>query len=299
MTVFARLLPEGYVHRDVLIEGGWRPDRLRAAMRAEGLELIRRQWIVAPAATPAIREAAALGGHLTCITAGVMLGLWRPHAAEATTHLALASHSSSVSSTAVVHRSKGIVSASPRRLVDPIENVLVRVSTCFGFEDALAIWESAIRLRLVTRRHLLSLPWRGERARRLVAAASTFSDSGLETLFVHRLHLIGIVVRQQVTLIDRPVDGLIGARLVVQIDGFAHHGDPKQRRSDLAHDRALRLLGYTVLRYTYHDVIDEWPRVEAEIRAAMAQGLHVAAGGLASAGRAGYGQSAGARAFHR
>ena len=45
---------------------------------------------------------------------------------------------------------------------------------------------------------------------------------------------------------------------------------------DIAHDRRLALLGYTVLRYDYRQILFDWPRVEAEILQAMAQGLHLA-----------------------
>ena len=45
---------------------------------------------------------------------------------------------------------------------------------------------------------------------------------------------------------------------------------------DIAHDRRLALLGYTVLRYDYRQILFDWPRVEAEILHAMSQGLHLA-----------------------
>jgi very-short-patch-repair endonuclease len=137
------------------------------------------------------------------------------------------------------------------------------------------VWESALHKRLIRPDQLTSTAWRGPRANELARVAGILSDSGLETLFAHRLRRIGVQMRQQVWIGDRPVDGLIGARLVVQIDGFEHHKKVEQRRADIAHDRMLRLAGYTVLRYDYHQVTAEWPRVEAEILAAIAQRLHL------------------------
>jgi very-short-patch-repair endonuclease len=32
-------------------------------------------------------------------------------------------------------------------------------------------------------------------------------------------------------------------------------------------------MGFTVFRFTYQDVVYDWPRVERQIRAAIAQGL--------------------------
>ena len=87
--------------------------------------------------------------------------------------------------------------------------------------------------------------------------------------------------RLRLTQIKRPdvrrfVDGLIGERLVVQIDGFAHHSTSAQRSADIAHDAELRLRGYTVLRFSYRQVVHESVLVERTIRRAIAQRLHLA-----------------------
>ena len=103
------------------------------------------------------------------------------------------------------------------------------------------------------------------------------SDSGLETIFVVRLEPWGLRLRQQFVIAGRPVDLLIGERLVVQIDGFAFHSTPAQRGRDVAHDAELRLRGYTVLRFTYAQVVHDWPAVERTIARAVAAGAHLAA----------------------
>jgi len=86
-----------------------------------------------------------------------------------------------------------------------------------------------------------------------------------------------LLVRQQVWLDRHPVDVLIGERLVVQIDGFEHHGDARRRRKDIRGDARLVLLGYTALRFDYQQVMFDWPDVEASILGAVARGLHLAA----------------------
>lgn len=73
-----------------------------------------------------------------------------------------------------------------------------------------------------------------------------------------------------------PVDFLIGDRLVVQLDGFEHHSSPAARRRDMDADARLTLLGYTVLRFDYQQVMFEWERVEAVLATAMAQQVHLA-----------------------
>ncbi len=161
-------------------------------------------------------------------------------------------------------------------LVEPIANVLAQVADCRPLEHGLVVWESAVRQQLVTIAQLRRLSLR-PRARDLLAACSELSDSGIETLPVRRLAQIGIRVRQQVRILGHRVDGLIGDRLIYQVDGYAHHSDPAQRAADLAHDRRLVLAGYTVLRFDYGRIVFHWAEVESEIRMAMAQGLHLAA----------------------
>ncbi|MFG6502813.1 endonuclease domain-containing protein [Microbacterium sp. P05] len=264
-----------YLHRDDLLERGWRADAVRRAAKNEGLLLLRRQWIVAADAPADYIAAAQLGGCLTCGSGAAALNLWRPGTSTAI-HLALPPHSSVATDGTHRHYSRGVVTRPARNLVDAIENILALSATCMVFEDALSVWESALNKGLVDRPTLEAIAWRGDTARRLCEEAGRSSDSGLESLAVRRLGRIGVRVLQQVVIGGRPVDGLVGARLVLQIDGFEHHSDARQRRSDIGHDRSLRLAGYTVLRYDYHQVINEWPRVEAEILRAMAQGLHLA-----------------------
>ena len=63
---------------------------------------------------------------------------------------------------------------------------------------------------------------------------------------------------------------------MLQIDGYDFHRTAAQRRADIAHDRRLTLRGYTVLRFDYRQVLFEWDTIEAEVRHAMAIGLHAA-----------------------
>ncbi|BDV30020.1 endonuclease domain-containing protein [Microbacterium terricola] len=268
------LLTGGYIHRHDLRDQGWRPDAIRAAVSAEGLEIVRRMWVLAPSAPPLLRTAAGSGGILTCVSAVELWGGWRP-GDDSTLHLALDPHSGITARGAHVHRSVGPVPLPRRRLVDRVENVLAVTATCLGHDDALAVWESLLNRKLVTRDRLVATRWRGDRARQLRDEARATSDSGVETRFVYRVRRAGIPVLQQVAIAGHDVDALIGSWLVVQTDGFAFHSDAAQRRQDIAHDRTLRALGYTVFRFDYHQVVNEWPRVEAEILAAIAQGLHV------------------------
>lgn len=268
----------GYVHRSDLIDAGWTPDAIRRSVRELGMTVYRRQWIVRPNAQKEIHRSAAAGGRLTCVSAAETLKLWRPPEAKGM-HVALAPHSSSCftgDADVRVHRAVGPVPAPPRKLVDQIDNILAVTATCVPFEDALAVWESAVNKKLVTVDHLVKVTGWGPSARRLCTTVSAKSDSGIETRFAVRMRRIGVAVVQQAKIHGHRVDGLIGDRLVVQIDGYAFHSSAAVRREDIAHDRALRLLGYTVLRFDYQQIMYDWDAVEQQVLAAIAQGLHLA-----------------------
>ncbi len=88
---------------------------------------------------------------------------------------------------------------------------------------------------------------------------------------------LGGHIRQQVFIAGRRVDLLVGERLVVQIDGFAHHSTSEQRTKDVALDAELVLRGYTVLRFTYAQIVYDWDAVERTIARAISTGAHRAA----------------------
>lgn len=102
------------------------------------------------------------------------------------------------------------------------------------------------------------------------------SDSGLETFFVYRLSGWGVPIRQQAVVAGRAVDVLVGERLVIQIDGHAYHSRSADRTRDVAHDAELRLRGYTVLRFTYAQMLHDWPAVARTVSRAIAAGAHLA-----------------------
>lgn len=154
-------------------------------------------------------------------------------------------------------------------------NVLFHVARCLPTEDALAIWESAVRRDEVDVDLLDRVVWRSSAAERICSLVGARSDSGPETVFVQRMRALGIAVRQQVWVDGHPLDGLIGERLGIQIDGFAHHSGARDRRRDLRADARLALRGYTVLRFDYHQVMRHDKHVEDTVLTAIAQRLHL------------------------
>lgn len=232
-----------------------------------------RGWLALPDADPELLAAARAGVVLSCITQARRLGLWV--LTEPEPHVAATAPSATVRVTrAHVHWAVPPIRRTPGILVDPVENVLALVAGCQEHDIALAIWESALRRGAVARESLQRLPL-GPAGRRLCAEAVPWSDSGLESFVAPRLRWTGVPIVPQVWLHGHRVDFLIGDRLALQIDGGHHVG--AQRSEDIAHDASLRLLGYTVIRVSYPQVVHRWHEVHDLVLRALAQGLHRAA----------------------
>jgi very-short-patch-repair endonuclease len=177
----------------------------------------------------------------------------------------------------VLHWALPLTPWTGRTLVGEIEDALAHIAACLPFDTAIVLWESAARTEKLAPDYLRGLAWRTTAARELAASVTGLADSGLETLVVVPLRRSGLRVRQQVKLAGHLVDVLVGERLVIQIDGYEFHSSSAQRSSDIAHDAELRLRGYTVLRFSYAQIVHDWAAVERTIRQAVAAGLHLAA----------------------
>lgn len=199
------------------------------------------------------------------------MGLWVKEAAVS--HLAVRQAGAQTRPDhAVLHWRKPLIPRAPGVIEDPIENVLNHVAHCQKFEDAVAVWDSALNKRLVDRSTLARLPLRGA-AKEVLEASSGFAESGLESFVRLRLRWLRVRVTAQAWILGHRVDFLLGERLVLQIDG-GHHVGP-QRTSDISHDAELVLRGYAVIRVGYEQVVHRWPEVQARIMQAIAQGLHL------------------------
>jgi very-short-patch-repair endonuclease len=150
---------------------------------------------------------------------------------------------------------------------------LVHFLRCAGDEAFFAAYESALRLRLLTRaarkRIWDSIP---ASARWLLDLARTDADSGLESLLRLRLHLLGIRLDCQMDIAGVGlVDFLVGGRLILEVDGRENHDGASMRHKDLARDAAASALGYESLRFDYAQVVHDWPTVQAAVLGALAR----------------------------
>ncbi|MFT4233754.1 MAG: DUF559 domain-containing protein [Microbacterium sp.] len=263
----------GYARVRTLVHDGVAPREIEKAVAAGHLLPPRRGWVIAREADPAVRAALEIGAVISCVSRAARLGLWEPR--DAGWHVALAPNARLLrESDAHVHWAKPLVPRHPDSAEDSIENALVLVAKCQPYEQALAVWESALRLELFNKPRMQRLPL-PPAAREICEDMMPYADSGAETMVIPRLRWLRVALRRQVWIANHRVDLLIGERLVLQIDGAHHIG--AQRDSDNAHDARLRLMGYHVIRISLWQIMNDWAFVQDAIARAVAQGLHLAA----------------------
>lgn len=100
-------------------------------------------------------------------------------------------------------------------------------------------------------------------------------ESGTETLF--RLRMAGRTPRLRCQVLIAGVgrvDFLVGEAFVVEIDGREFHDTASAFENDRRRDAELSRRGYRVLRFSYAQVMHDWPAVEAAVLAAISRGDH-------------------------
>ncbi|GAD35152.1 hypothetical protein MTS1_02524 [Microbacterium sp. TS-1] len=268
----------GIAHRSAVLAAGFPVRAIRDAVAAGGLRMVRRAWCVSAGAPGDLRAAASAGGRLSCVSLARRRGWWVPDGIPSQHHVHLLPHAASPDTDdadTVAHWTRPLCPVAQTDLQAGVEDALGHIAQCLPREDALVVWESAARTEALAPETLRAVPWPSVAARELAGAVTGLSDSGLETLVFAPLRDRGVPVVQQAKIAGRFVDGLVGDRLVVQIDGFAFHASSAQRSADVAHDAELRLRGYTVLRFTYRQVVHERAAVQRTLQRALAQRLHL------------------------
>lgn len=168
----------------------------------------------------------------------------------------------------------------PLRTTSPVQTVL---DCCRQLPrlQAVVLCDSALRSGLVSLPELTVAAARlgglagASRVRDALALADPLSGSVLESVF--RVRLVDAAVsgfRTQVEVRDRDGCSVLRTdvcfeeqRLVVELDGAAWHLDPER---DQAHDNALAAAGWRVLRFRWHQVLEDPDRAVALVREALA-----------------------------
>lgn len=243
--------------------------RLARAVRDGDVERLRPGVFGTTAVHAEVRSATQHGGALTCAIALRKHGIWVLND-DARPHVWVGRRGRRFEHSGCRCTSHYFRGAVPLGIVD-IETALVQLYQCEGDESFFASLESALNLRKVGRAAVLrirqALP---ASARWLVDLARHDAQSGLESLMYLRLHILGILLASQVVIpgVGR-VDFVIGDRLIVEVDGKENHAGSERRHADLVRDATASRLGYETLRFTYAQVIHDWPAVQAAILGAV------------------------------
>ena len=130
-----------------------------------------------------------------------------------------------------------------------------------------------VRFQAVHRAHCRNLGSRGSGAAgEVLAAAADRAASQAERLVVRLLRAAGIVGWEHGYWIGgyEADFAFPRSRVAVEVDGWAWHVDVERFRRDRRKQNVLELAGWTVLRFTWHDLIQRPEAVIAEIGAAIA-----------------------------
>ena len=190
---------------------------------------------------------------------------------------------------AVVHRRRDDPTVAMIEMipVTGVERTLLDLAAETSLEQAGGALDEVLRRRLTTlvrlREHLESLGRRGRAGskalRRLMDArdgAVARTESRLESALLQVLRRHGLPVPiPQFRVLD---GGLVVARLDfaypsqrigIEADGFRWHGSPERWRRDIRRENRLKLLGWTILRFSWQDVHERPEVVASQIRAAL------------------------------
>lgn len=259
------------------------PAQIRAAVRSGDLTRISRGFYAGEGADPRIRRPIELGGRATCISALLWYGAWDPKTPE-TQEL----HYSPIRSSSRSHASRpGTVRVHAARsrkefpgIVAPIQVAIRDTALCLPPEIAHQVLESLLTRNIILPSKLATvLTELSPTRQRLIGPITGYSGSGSESRVARWLWARGVRFAQQVHIpgVGR-VDFLVGNRLIVEIDSNEFHSTPNQVREDRRRDFVARQLGYTVVRYSWHQVFTEWETVTAELARIISRKQHLRRG---------------------
>jgi very-short-patch-repair endonuclease len=253
---------------------------LGAAVATGAVLRVRQGWYAVPSTPSHHLRAWRVGGRITCAIGARDHHLWT-RLSDPPLHVSVTPDRSRLrepddarrrlTAEADVHVHWTGDGRGTRFLSTPLR-CLVDMADCEPTESVIAAADCALGLGLVTRRQWLGATSGLPAGMRLALHdIDPLSGSYLESIARVRLSRAGVRPKTQVQVTRGiRVDFLLG-RVIIEIDG-AGHGGLEQMRQDRERDLATRALGYRTLRYSGPQVLERWPRVLADIRAALAAG---------------------------
>jgi very-short-patch-repair endonuclease len=264
---------------------GFSMAQLTDEVRAGRLFRPRRGFYAVPDAPADLVRAVRVGGSATAATALRTLGVWT--APDDRLHVRLPPHTGRrhhpdhpgrelppTSSVCLHWTSRFSEEPTPLTFTacEPLLTALEHALDCWPAEFAIAAVDSALHLEVLPpaalRRLRHGVP---PRHRSVLNEVDGRAESGTESITRVRLRRKGLQVEPLVRLPRvGTVDLVVEGRLVVEVDGREFHSSEDRFEEDRRRDAHLAALGYRVLRFSYRQVLYDWPSVERAILAALA-----------------------------
>ena len=240
---------------------------------------VRQGWYANAMIPAPVLRAARVGGRLSCVSALDLAGIWTQ--TDALTHLAVDPRDCRLRSPRDSRRRRGVDDpivvhwrqhpGPSRLLVDPM-HALLDASLCCSPALVTASADSFLHQHPERLAEFSQVAQEAPQAHRLaLLRADGVCESGIETLFWLRMRRPAPRRQVRIQGVGR-VDFLFGDRLVVEVDGAEFHADAGHFEADRRRDSLLSARGYRVLRFSYRQVIYDWPTVDAAVRAAISRG---------------------------
>ena len=141
---------------------------------------------------------------------------------------------------------------------------------------ALAVADSALHLGVVDDRSIdrvfARLP---ERLQPYRAMVDGIPDSGLESIVRFRLRARGLPFLIHPVIAGMEVDFLVGDSLVIETDGAAFHSTEEAFERDRARDNRLAALGFTVIRWSFDQIVNQPDLCDARLNRQLALRDHL------------------------
>lgn len=281
----------GIATRQQLLREGLTGFDLTRAVRRASVRRVRQGRYASSTASGDAIAATRVGGMLAGPSAAASYGLWAGF--DTRLHISVGSNSSRLrmnGAPSVVPIGRRTPDTSPREVVVhwleggavpelgpecwrvPMRVCLRQVVEWGDKETAMACLESALRsISLTELRHIFTDACPAHRL--IAAAAQPGAGSGPETIVDLRISSTGIHLRRQVfvTSVGWVDFGVVGTKIVIEIDGYEYHSDPAAFERDRRRDAQLVALGYTVIRLSFRQVFEQWAWCESVILAAIAR----------------------------
>jgi very-short-patch-repair endonuclease len=261
---------------------------MTAAVRRGEIRRVRRAHYSTSAALPDAVQAVRIGGRLAGVSAARTFGLWAGF--DERLHVALPANASRLRTNFAPSAADNVTPdisarASVLHWVQPsppgpdcwrvsIVDCLRQVADWADVETAVACLDTARTVlgwndaRMAKAFEVASAT---QRAR--AAASRGGSDAGTESVVRQRLLRCGVAVLQQVQIVGvGRVDMVVaGMKIVIEIDGKAHHSSVEAFENDRRRDDELAARGYIVIRLSFAKVFGDWPWCQKMIMEAITQ----------------------------